>query len=81
MMTISPSMWLVVLMGTACALWPEEAFLVVEKIRLELAIMSLNFRLRRMQLRLYKQLCKDAKEIGLPAPPPFKFVPIQERGK
>ena len=47
-------MWLVVLMGTARPV-AEEAYLAAEKIRLELALMVLNFRMRRIQLRLYKQ--------------------------
>ena len=54
---------------------------MVERCVLEIQIMWLNFRMKRMQKRLYKQLCKDAETLGLPQPPPFKFTPIQERGK
>ncbi len=63
-----------------CAVcFPEETYLVAMKIGLELELMHLNWKLRRMQWKLYKQLCKDAKLIGLPQPPPFKFVRLQDR--
>ena len=61
--------------------FPEETYLTCMKISLEIELMLLNWKMRRMQWKLYKQLCKDAKTLGLPEPPPFKFVRLQDRGK
>ena len=60
--------------------FPQETYLVCMKISLEIELMLLNRRMRRLQWKLYKQLQKDAKVMGWPAPPPFKFVRIQDRG-
>lgn len=60
-------------------LFPEEAYLVALKIGLEVELMILNWRLRRAQLKLYKQLQKDHRERGWPELPPFKYVRIQDR--
>ena len=64
----------------AALVFPEETYFYATKIALEIELMFLNWKMHRLQKRLYKQLCKDAKEIGLPPPPPFKFVRIQDRG-
>ncbi len=77
----SPGLLLCGFLFALLLIYPEETNSVVERCVLELQIMWLNFRLKRAQWRLYKQLCKDAETLGLPQPPPFKFTPIQERGK
>lgn len=72
----------VILCGFVFALmviYPETAAYVVERVILEAQIMVLNYRLKRAQWRLYQQLVKDAETMGWPAPPPFKYTPIQER--
>ena len=72
----------VILCGFVFALmiiYPETANYVVERVILEAQIMVLNFRLKRAQWQLYQQLVKDAKTMGWPAPPPFKYTPIQDR--
>ena len=65
----------------AVALWPEQVSYIVERSILEMRIMHLNFVLKRAQRKLYKQLCKDAKTLGIPQPPPFEFVRLQDRGR
>lgn len=59
--------------------FPKEAYLVSLKIGIELELMWLNFRMRRMQLKLYRQLQRDHKERGWPELPPFKYTRIQDR--
>ncbi|QNJ25923.1 hypothetical protein SynSYN20_01596 [Synechococcus sp. SYN20] len=65
-----------------CAVcFPEETYLVAMKIGLELELMHLNWKLRRMQWKLYKQLQRAHKERGWAPLPPFKFVRIQDRAR
>ncbi len=78
---MTPGIVLCCAMAFAVALWPEEVHHIVERSILELRIMVLNWRLYRAQRKLYKQLQQDAKTLGIPQPPPFKFVRIQDRGK
>ena len=77
----SPGIYLCLILFGLVALYPTQASEVLERASLELQIMILNWRLKRAQYRLYKQLQKDHKERGWPALPPFEFVPIQHRGK
>lgn len=75
----SPSGLLFLLLFAAAIVYPEKTFFYVMKLTYEIELMMLNWKLKRMQWKLYKQLCKDAKTIGLPQPPPFKFVRLQDR--
>lgn len=78
---MTPGLVLCLFIAFAIATWPEETSAVVERCILEMRIMELNFKMERLQRKMYRQLVKDAKTMGWPAPPPFKFVPIQQRGK
>ena len=77
----SPGVFLCVCLSALVFVFPKESYSVIATCALEIQIMVLNFRMKRIQKRLYKQLCEDAKTMGLPEPPPFKFTPIQERNK
>ena len=66
--------------GAALAiLFPQETYLVMMKIVIEIELMFLNWKTHRLQRRLHKQLCEDLEMLGLDPPPPFEFVRIQDR--
>ena len=63
----------------AAVVFPRETFLVAMKISLEMELMLLNWKLERMQWKLYRQLQRDHKERGWAPLPPFKYVRLQDR--
>lgn len=75
----SPGVLLVCVVAVLAALYPVDAHLFARFLETRVGLMVLNFRMRRMQRKLYRELAATCKEAGWPAPPPFKFVPIQER--
>ena len=75
----TPAMYLVAAMFAAACIWTDEAILLAALISYRVQLSILNWRMRRIQWRMYQQLCRDAKTLGLPAPPPFRFIPLQDR--
>ena len=78
---MTPGIAICVALAFCVALWPDVVNHHLERCILELQIMILNRRLKAAQWKLYKQLQKDHKERGWPELPPFKFTPIQHRGR
>ena len=67
------------LITAAFIVWPEEAAAVATACSLKIQIYFINYRMKWMAWRMYRQIVKMSKEAGFPHPGPFKFVNIWER--
>lgn len=58
---------------------PELTTRVLTAVSLKIQVFYINYRMKWMAWRMYRQLCKLTKEAGFPSPGPFKFVDLWDR--
>jgi len=52
---------------------------VLTSVSLKIQVFYINYRMKWMAWRMYRQLVKLSKEAGFPDPGPFKFVDLWDR--
>ncbi len=70
---------LCLLLFLSFAFEPEATAQVLTTVSLKLQTLYINYRLKWMAWRMYRQLCRITKESGMPGPGPFRFINIWDR--
>ena len=70
--------WLPVTIACLVAFFPEDAFLFAQISEAKIKLHMLNLRMFIMSYTIYRRLCRDFRDMGLPVPP-FRYVPLWDR--
>ena len=73
------SFWFIpVLLTCLVAFFPEDAFLFAQISEAKIKLHVMNIRMFIMAYTMYRRLCHDFRDMGLPVPP-FRYVPLWNR--
>ncbi len=79
-LTMTPGSAFCLCLAAAFFAYPKEMASVFTAVSLKIQIHWINARMFVMAWFMHRRLSKDFAEMGLPTPP-FKFVPLWERGE
>lgn len=73
------SWWIALVLAALVAAYPRDAYLLTELVVRRWELWCLNRRMERMARRVYAQLQRDHREMGLPELPPFSWKALEDR--